>query len=54
MKIENVDDQIDIIMIEELYVQRDFCDEDSVKLACRILLEYYGQDPDTVIDWTKK
>jgi len=54
MKIEIADEQIDLIMVEELYTQRDFCDEDSVKSACRILLEFYGKDPDAVIDWTKK
>jgi len=54
MKIEITDDQINLIMVEELYTQRDFCAEDSVKEACRILLEFYGQDPDSVINWTEK
>ena len=54
MKIEVADDQINLIIIEELYTQRDFSAEDSVVSACRILLEFYGKDPDAIIDWEKR
>jgi len=46
MKIEIADEQINLIIIEELKTQHEYCDEYAVKLACKILLNFYGVEQD--------
>ena len=46
MKIEITDEQINLIIIEELKTQYEYCDEYAVKLACKILLNFYGVEQD--------
>ena len=37
------DQQLYNIIIDELRTQLDHCDDDAVKLACRVLLSFYGE-----------
>lgn len=38
------DQQLYNIIIDELRIQLDYCDDDNVKLACKVLLNFYGED----------
>ena len=46
MKIEITDEQINLIIIQKLKTQHEYCDEYAVKLACKILLNFYGVEQD--------
>ena len=35
--------QTDEVVVGELKTQRDYCDDEKVRLACMVLLEFYGE-----------
>ena len=38
------DRQLYEIIVYELRVQMEYCDNDTVKLACKVLLDFYGEE----------
>lgn len=37
------EEQIEEMVVRDLKIHRDYCDDEKVRLACMVLLDFYGE-----------